>query len=204
MACELHVDLLRHGEVARGARLRGARTDDPLTARGWRQLQRMVDQAGPWDRIVTSPLARCRGFAESLSVAPVAIDARLREYDFGDWDGQALDTLWSEDGVALAQFLADPEQSSPPNGEAAGEFRARLRAAWSDLIARDTDERVLVLAHGGVLRQWLADALGAPMGAHARIEWPHGALSRLRVYLDPPQAPSVSLVFHAHTAGEAG
>ncbi len=204
MAAELRIDLLRHGEVAGGAKLRGAGNDEPLSDRGWRQLQAAADAHGPWDLVVSSPLARCRRFAESFAGAALVVDARLREFDFGDWDGRALDTLWAERGDVLAAFLADPERVTPPNGETAAAFRARVRSAWQDLIARESDERILVVGHGGVLRQWLADALDAPMSAHARIEWPHGALSRLRAYLEPPQPPSVSLTFHAHVAGREG
>ncbi|MEX0607747.1 MAG: histidine phosphatase family protein [Halofilum sp. (in: g-proteobacteria)] len=201
MASELRIDLLRHGEVAGGRKLRGARTDDPLTERGWRQLQQATGQSGPWDRVVSSPLVRCRAFAESLTGADLRVDPRLSEYDFGDWDGCPLDALWAEQGDALAAFLSDPGLVTPPNGEAASEFCTRVRAAWDDLVGSpDAGEHILVIGHGGVLRQWLAGALGAPMAAHASIEWPHGALSRLRVYLDPPHPRSVSLAFHARVA----
>lgn len=199
MADETIVDLVRHGEVAGELCLRGGRTDDPLSQRGWAQLRRAVADGGRWEVVVSSPLARCRAFAESLAPSlRVAQDERLAEYDFGDWDGRGLEQLWAEQGDALAAFLDDADRMTPPGGEHAADFRSRVRAAWNDLIDAERGRRMLVIGHGGVLRQWVSDALGAPMSAHARMEWPHAAMSRLRVYDDPPQPRAVTLAFHAH------
>lgn len=204
MATDTVVDLLRHGEAAGGERLRGARTDDGLTPRGRAALDEVARHAGPWDVVATSPLARCHAFAQALARAgcgePV-VDARLQEYDFGDWDGCALDALWAHHGDALAAFLGDPDSLTPPGGESAAAFRARVRAAWRDLLARAGGGRVLVVGHGGVLRQLVADALGLPGTGQAALEWPHAALTRLRLHDDPPHAPAVTLVFHAREYG---
>lgn len=200
MTTETSVDLLRHGEVAGGERLRGARTDDPLTPQGRAALERVARREGPWDLVATSPLARCEAFARALSQATgceLLVDARLREYDFGDWDGRPLEELWSQHGDALAAFLGDPDSVTPPGGETAAVFRARVRDAWHDLLGRATGQRALLVGHGGVLRQIVADALGMPGAAHAALEWPQAALSRLRLRDDPPYPRSTALVFHA-------
>lgn len=199
MGTETIVDLLRHGEVTGELCLRGGRTDDPLSDKGWAQLRRAVEDGGRWDVVVSSPLTRCRAFAESLAPSlRVVVDERLAEYDFGDWDGRSLDELWAEQGDAVAAFLDDADQVTPPGGETAADFRARVRAAWDNLIETERGQRVLVIGHGGVLRQWVSDTLGAPMSAHARMEWPHAAMTRLRVYEEPPQPRAVTLAFHAH------
>lgn len=206
MATDTVVDLLRHGEVDGGERLRGARTDDGLTPRGSADLHEVARHAGPWDLVATSPLARCHAFACALARAgcgELRVDARLREYDFGDWDGCALDALWAHHGDALAAFLGDPDSLTPPGGESAAAFRARVRAAWQDLLAGAGGKRVLVVGHGGVLRQLVADALGLSAGAHAALAWPHAALTRLRLHDEPPHAPAATLVFHARTHGPA-
>ena len=206
MAITTRVDLLRHGETAGMPRLHGARSDPGLSARGWEQLERASADGRDWTVLVSSPQARCRRFAESLADrmgAPLHIDGRLREYDFGDWDGRRLAALWREQGDALAAFLGDPDAVTPPNGEPAAAFRERVRAAWDDLLARHAGERVLVLGHGGVLRQLVADAVGAGTTLHARLEWPHAAMSRVRVVEDPPAARAHTLVWHGRTVSPA-
>lgn len=208
MVTETVVDLLRHGEPEGGARLRGARTDDPLSATGWSELHAAVAGRRDWDRIATSPLARCRAFADAIAAEAgltPTVDPRLSEYDFGDWDGHPFDSLWAQQGDALAAFFGDPDRSAPPNGETAAAFRARVRAAWEDLIADAAGGRILIVGHGGVLRQLVADTLGVPGNPHAALEWPHAAMSRIRVHDDPPYPRNRSLVFHGRVpaSGEA-
>lgn len=63
----LCLDFLRHGETSLSHTLRG-KTDDALTAKGWAQMQSTIAQAEQvsqaWDVIYSSPLQRCRLFAE--------------------------------------------------------------------------------------------------------------------------------------------
>jgi broad specificity phosphatase PhoE len=203
MVTETIVDLLRHGEPEGGDRLRGARTDDPLSETGWSALRAATAGRRGWDRVATSPLARCRAFADAVagdSGLAATVDPRLAEYDFGDWDGHPFTTLWADHGDALAAFFGDPDQAPPPNGETASAFRERVRAAWEDLIASAPGGRILIVGHGGVLRQFVADTLGVAGNPHAALEWPHAAMSRIRVFDDPPWPRSRSLVFHGRRA----
>ena len=203
---ETWVDLLRHGEVAGGPRLRGARSDDPLTVAGSDALAAATNGQS-WDVIATSPALRCHAFARTLAErlqAPLCVDTRLGEYDFGDWDGRPLDALWREAGNELAAFFADPDALTPPGGETAAHFRARVRAAWAELVERGGGGRVLVLGHGGVLRQFVADTLGIPGNPHVALEWPHAAMSRIRVFEAPDEPPARALAFHACRTGAAG
>jgi broad specificity phosphatase PhoE len=207
MPTETVIDLLRHGEPVGGGHLRGARTDDPLTEGGWSDLQRAVGTWHDWDIVATSPLARCHAFAVHLAAEPgveLVVDARLSEYDFGAWDGIPFDRLWAESGDAVAAFFGDPDSAPPPDGEAAADFRARARAAWANLLERAAGGRVLIVGHGGVLRQYVADTLGVPGNPHAALEWPHAAMSRIRVFDDPPYPQARSLVFHGRVAASEG
>ncbi|MDZ7749254.1 MAG: histidine phosphatase family protein [Halofilum sp. (in: g-proteobacteria)] len=188
MSTATRVDLLRRGEAAGGRRLRGAATDDPLSPRGRADMERVLAGADGWDAIVTSPMQRCHAFAQAAAAAldlPLGVDARLVEYDFGAWSGRELDALWADAGDALAAFFADPDARTPPGGEAAPDFRARVRAAWADLLARHAGTHVLVVGHGGVLRQLVTDTLGATRPMHHALAWPNAALSRLEVFEDP-------------------
>ena len=60
---ETWVDLLRHGEPEGGRRYRGAQ-DDPLSERGWRQMHASGIEGAQLTGVVSSPLRRCRAFAE--------------------------------------------------------------------------------------------------------------------------------------------
>ncbi len=75
------LDFLRHGEPMGGKRYRG-KTDDPLSQKGWAQMCTATAGERPWMAIVSSPLSRCRTFAEWLAGVtglPLSVDERLAE-----------------------------------------------------------------------------------------------------------------------------
>ena len=198
---ETLVDLLRHGEVAGGARFRGS-LDDPLTPQGWRQMQEALPTDGGWTRIVSSPLKRCAAFADTLAQRldlQLQVDSRLQEMHFGAWEGQTAEQLLASEPEAVQRFWADPATHSPPQGEPLSAFRQRVLAAWRELVA-EPGQRVLLISHGGPLRVILGQVLGMPETHLLRLELPLAALSRVRVQGGGDGEPFTSLVFHAGRA----
>ena len=74
-----------------------------------------------FDRIFSSPLTRCTRLAETFGKFDT--DARLLEYDFGDWELQAWDDI---DQQALDNWMQDFVNQRPPNGETVIEMQARV------------------------------------------------------------------------------
>ncbi len=176
------LDFLRHGEPVGGRRYRG-QTDDPLSQRGWAQMRAATEPARDWRAIVSSPLSRCRAFAEELAAGaglPLRVDERLREVGFGVWEGRTADELNAEWPGCVAAFKHDPVGRRPPGAEPLAEFHARVAAAYEDLVAGHPGQRVLVVAHAGVIRMAIAHALGlAPERAY-RIEVGSAAIASIR------------------------
>lgn len=160
----LHLELLRHGATELGGGLRGS-LDDALTEQGWAQLRAAVQGAGPWDRLISSPLQRCARFAEEVAAAqglPLHYEPGLQELHFGDWEGCSAAELMRSDAEALGRFWADPYGFTPPNGEPLLAFETRVLAAVQALQRAHAGERVLLVTHGGVMRLLLARARGLP------------------------------------------
>lgn len=173
------IALLRHGETQGGACFRGS-TDDPLTPLGWQQM-RAAASGKPWTRIVASPLARCAAFAGELATRlaiPLELDERLREMHFGAWEGRTAAELMANDGDALARFWGDPAACPPPGAESLQAFQGRVLAAWRGLRQGASGGRVLLVAHGGVIRTILCQVLGHPLERllELELEIGHGAL----------------------------
>lgn len=187
------LDLMRHGEPVGGRRYRG-QSDDPLSEKGWSQMREAVGDAAPWTRIVSSPLARCRAFAETLAerhALPLVLDPRLREVGFGVWEGKnaaEIETAWPGH---LARFKADPLAARPAGAEALDVFHARVRAALDELVAAQAEQHVLLVGHAGVLRMALAWALHMPLENAYRVEVASASLTRLRF-----EDGRANLVFH--------
>ncbi len=179
----LVLDLLRHGETERGGGLRGS-LDDALTEHGWQQMCAAVVERGPWNRIISSPLQRCRLFAEQLAAArglPLSLEPGLQELHFGDWEGRSAAELMQADERGLGLFWSDPYGFTPPNGEPVTDFSARVLAAVERLQGTYAGQRLLVVSHGGVMRLLLARARGLPREQLLSVEAANGSLFTLTV-----------------------
>ena len=182
----LVLDLLRHGETEQGGGLRGS-IDDALTAHGWQQMRDAVAERGGWDRIISSPLQRCRLFAEALAAErqlPLSLEPGLQELHFGDWEGRSAAELMETDERGLGLFWADPYGFTPPNGEPVLAFSARVLGAVERLQAAYAGQRLLVVCHGGVMRLLLARARGLPREQLLSVEAGNGSLFTLAVASD--------------------
>lgn len=192
------IDLLRHGEAVGGSKYRG-QTDDPLSEQGWEQMRAAVGEHRPWDVISSSPLSRCRAFAEELAARhalPLELDERLMEIWFGAWEGRTAEDLLRDDPGILMRFWNDPLNNTPPGAETLANFRDRVEAAWRDLLARHRGRHVLVVCHAGVIRLCVARILDMPLDRLFRIQVPSAGLTRVRVDVNGAST-FPRLVFHA-------
>lgn len=178
---DLRIDLLRHGLTERGSCFLG-RTDAALTAEGWRQMEQGLAGVSPrdYERIYCSPLQRCFAFGRGWAdIQSLEIDERLREYDFGDWDGETAASVHARDPDLLGRFWQDPWHHSPPHGEPLPAFFARLEALVDELLHRHQGA-VLLICHGGVIRALHVILNGLPVSEMFNYPVAHGSLHSLR------------------------
>ena len=193
------IDLLRHGEPVGGRRYRG-QTDDPLSELGWRQMWQAVGSTPPWQHIITSPLQRCRAFAQQLSERDsiaLSEEVRFSEVGFGAWEGRTAEELRRQDPDQWQRFFADPVTQRPAGAEPLTDFTARVIRAWDDAVQLHGDRHLLVVCHAGVIRAVMTHVLGAPLSAMYRIQVETGAVTRIRVETDRPP----NLLFHGRRFG---
>lgn len=159
---------IRHGETEWNAtgRLQG-RHDVPLNLRGRDQalhcgglLRDLFAREGRTSAdfdYVSSPLGRARQTMElarealGLPCDGYAVDERLAEIAFGDWEGCTLKQLQTRDPQRLAAREHDKFRFMPPNGESYEMVMQRV-GAWYDGLTRDT----VAAAHGGTARGLIA------------------------------------------------
>jgi len=177
------VDLIRHGEPVGGRKYRG-QSDDPLSDKGWRQMREALAGHRPWQAVITSPLSRCRAFAEELATdlqLPLHVDDRWQEIGFGDWEGRTADELRAADPEILHRFWQDPEAHRPPGAEPVQVFYQRVRAAWDDLLATHRGSHSLVVCHAGVIRMSLLHLLGYPLQHVFRVQVSNAGITRFEL-----------------------
>ena len=178
MASPYRLFFIRHGETDWNAegRLQGQQ-DIPINERGRHQageagkrLMKLAPQAGalPW---VVSPLWRTRDTAErarrAIGLDPMdyALDDRLKEISFGEWEGHTWRDLRKVAPHAAQERKADKWRYVPPAGESYAMLAERVRPVL-DGLARDT----VLVAHGGVARAFLAEACGVSTRQAAGID----------------------------------
>lgn len=189
------VGLLRHGEVEGGSRFRG-HTDDPLTPAGLAQMYAALADNSHWDRIISSPLARCAEFAGRYTAQhglPLTFDGRLKEMNFGAWEGRTAAELMARDRDALTRFWSDPEKNPPPGGERLVQFQARVLAAWNDIVTDQTGQKILVVTHGGVIRVLLSHALQRPLGDLLELNVGPASLHCIRIAGTQKRIPAMGV-----------
>lgn len=175
------IDFIRHGEPVGGRRYRG-QIDDPLSEKGWAQMREAVGEHRPWTRIVSSPLLRCRAFAEDLAGRhglPLQMDDHLKEVGFGEWEGKTAAQLNEEDPQQLPRFKKDPVNARPSGAEPLQDFFKRVALGVDGLLENHPEEHILIVCHAGVIRMALAHALQIPLHNAYRIDVPSAGLTRL-------------------------
>lgn len=179
------IDLIRHGEPEGGPMFRGAK-NDPLSERGWQQMNAAIGPEERWDVVLSSPMERCIRFAETVAerlAIPLHSDARLREIGFGEWEGMTLEQIQTRYGKErLARFWADAELNTPPGGERLSHFQLRIEAAWQEWTERLAGQRVLLVCHGGVVRVAIGAIMGIPRErVLSAMQVPYACRSRVRL-----------------------
>jgi alpha-ribazole phosphatase len=140
--------------------------DAALTLAAAQALARALPQA---TNVQVSPLRRCQQLAHALqSLRPdlgFATDARLREMDFGCWEG----TLWADiSRAAIDAWTADFATHRFGGKESANEVLARVAAAWDELPPTGD---VLWITHSGVAQAAAVLRTGVRQVMRAS-EWP--------------------------------
>jgi len=188
MTKKTRIHLIRHGEVEGAYRYNG-HGDVALTARGVEQYHELKPRL---DRDLisacyTSDLSRTvRGgeiLGAYLGVEPVAL-RELRELNCGAWQGLSLAEIQAGRPDEWAARLADLANFRAHGGESLSDLAARVLPALSGIVERHRGEEVLVVAHGGVNRVILMDAIGAPVSSMFSIEQRYCCLNIIDYYAD--------------------
>ena len=199
--------LLRHGETTWSAehRYQGT-TDTPLSDLGRAQAAALAERLCT-ERVtafLSSPLQRALDTAIAVAArhhAPVLADERLREIGFGRWEGLTPEEIRTQAPERYAQWMADPGNTAPPEGETMTEVMRRVGALWREVTSQPFDGTVALVGHGACLRALLCLALEVPTAAFWRFQLGAASVSELYV---PDGSAKLALLNDRHHLDDMG
>jgi broad specificity phosphatase PhoE len=129
--------LTRHGQAAAGDVMLGGQLDVPLLPTGRDEAEALALRLSGVriDRIVSSPMLRALETAQTIATGrPVEVDERLRELDYGRWEGLTYAEVDAHDPELRARWEHDPAATHSPGGESGDDVAARALNFLVDLI----------------------------------------------------------------------
>ncbi|GAA4549402.1 acid phosphatase [Pseudonocardia xishanensis] len=190
------VFLLRHGETEWSATGKHTgRTDIPLTERGRElaaaaapTLAALRRGSPPPARVLSSPRRRAQDTATLAGLQVDAIDDRLHEWDYGDYEG--LTTPQIRETVPDWTVWTRP----CPHGEGAAQVGARADAVLADVRAVLPDGDVVLVGHGHFSRVLIARWMGLPAEGGVHVAMDPAAWAVLGDERGVPRLDAVNLV----------
>ncbi|MBU4439622.1 MAG: histidine phosphatase family protein [Acetobacterium sp.] len=183
--------LVRHVETYGNVehRLNG-HTESEYTPRGEAMKELLVDELIVLDeklsfsKIYASPTTRAFKIAQAVGESigkEILVDHRLREFNFGIFEGRTRDECIENAQVEWDQWMENYIDYAVPDGQSQRQYHDLCAEFLSEL---DGDETVLMVAHGGTIHGILTNLLNLPidckwhfdikLGSITMIDYNHG------------------------------
>ena len=182
--------LIRHGQVVNHHERRyNGHFDVDITEHGVEQMTRLRDalKGGAFGAIYSSDLQRSlKGAAiigEGLGLEPSPVE-ELRELALGRWEGLTRDEAVKRFPEEASFTFADLAMSRVQGGENLLDLRERVLPALNEIISANFGNPVCIVAHGGVNRVVLSDAMGLDLENFFRFEQDYGCLNIIDYHPD--------------------
>jgi len=190
MTEKTRIYLVRHGQVeGHETRRYNGQNDVGLTVKGEAQYGLLRERLGSKSlaAVYSSDLSRCRYGAEKIAerhkLQPTCFE-ELRELHIGQWQGLTWDeiqTRWPQQWQARLDDLVNYQVEG---GESLQMMAERVRPVIAELVEHHRGEEIAIVAHGGVNRVILLDAIGAPLERMFNIEQGYGCLNVIDYWAD--------------------
>lgn len=194
---DIEITLVRHGATVWNASKRfQGQTDVPLSNEGRAQAQALALalRRTPFVRAFSSDLSRAFDTASAIAQPHgfgVVTDVRLREFDFGQWEGLTWPQIVERWPHLAEQAYTAASLYHPEGGESFKAVVARVRDFLDELRA-DGGGDALVVSHAGVLHAVLA-VLSEDLADFDPLAVSFSTASITRIAMDGDRARLISL-----------
>lgn len=194
--------LVRHGETEwnKTSRYQGVK-DIELNKRGKNQAQMLYEylKDEKFDAIYSSTLKRAyhtvKDIAEHQNKDVITI-ADLMEIDFGEWEGLTFSEIEEQYPELAKKWAKNPMCCKPPEGEHIKEVEKRVGNTIDRLVDENSDKKILVATHGGIVRIVIAYLLELPLSRIFSIEVDNVSITRIKFYEHYPVLKLLNSTHH--------
>ena len=182
----LKILLVRHGLTQWNQEKRYLGSSDiPLNTEGKHQVSLLSIKlkSRPIDLILSSELQRAIETANMITVdreIPINTDLRLNEINFGVFEGLTFAEAQSNNPEMLSAWLEDYDLP-PEGGQSFSSFSETIQKLIDYLENIAEEKSILIVSHGGVIREILRLTLGLPQDKHWSFQIDPASLSEVHI-----------------------
>lgn len=186
--------LARHGQVTNHHELRyNGHFDVDITGKGLEQMDNLAAflKDCPLEAIYSSDLVRTYRGAEIAAKALGLKNKRLtdlRELCLGRWEGLSINEVKEKFPEEAGLRFRDLAHHRVEGGENIVDLSNRVTPAIENLLKHHKGGAILVLAHGGVNRTVLCNAMSLPLENFYKMEQDYGCLNIIDYYFNSSSA----------------
>jgi len=194
--------LVRHGETEwnKSSRYQGV-MDIELNKKGKSQAEQLYGflKDEDFDAIYSSTLKRAyhtiKDIADYQDKDVITI-ADLMEINFGEWEGLTFSEIEKDYPDLAKKWAKDPTCCKPPEGEHIKEVEERAGKTIDRIVDENTDNKILIATHGGIVRIIIAYLLELPLSRIFSIEVDNVSISRIKFYEHYPVLKLLNSTHH--------
>ena len=183
--------LIRHGQINGYEKFPVyGHTDVDMTKTGNLQMEKMAERLSLTEikAIYSSDLKRSNKGALQIARyhdVPIYSLPELREMCFGDWEGLTLSEIRNRFPGEMQKRQADLlHYNVPGEGESIKQFSERISNCFERILEEQKDNDFVIVAHGGVNRVILCNALGLDLVKIFNLQQDYGCLNIIDYFSD--------------------
>lgn len=205
------ITFVRHGESTWNAegRIQGSSDASTLTEKGKRQAEATRALISEWEyeACLRSPLARASATADVVWKSREGASDPIDVWDLREIDLYAFEGLLKEDGKdkfgeRYAKWKKDPAEFEIDGHYPVRELWERATTVWRDVLMRQPQSKLLVVAHNAVNQAMLGVAIGVGPQYFRRLLQSNCAVSKVIIdeeTFEPNTGRGVSLAYFNET-----
>jgi 2,3-bisphosphoglycerate-dependent phosphoglycerate mutase len=180
---ETTVIMVRHGQTRWNCELRfQGQSDSPLSELGECQARAAGARLATMkiDALYSSDLGRALRTAQLIAGQTgheIVVDARLRERNFGIFEGLTIEEIEARHPEVLVQWRTRDAQYAIPGGETAHSIYERMVACLDDLADRHAGRTIAVVSHGLSLDAFYRHVAAIPLTAPRTLKLLNASLN---------------------------